>query len=75
MVFYKVTPLSAGFMLTSIIGAIISAKFVYDVSPSWGFTFFLFFVVMFIAALVSMTLAPIDAEFDVRTASERRTRR
>ncbi|MBR9699404.1 hypothetical protein GOV09_03035 [Candidatus Woesearchaeota archaeon] len=66
MMYYNVVPLSAGFMLTSILGAIISAIYVYPRSPSFGFTFFLFFVLMFIAALVSMTLAPIDAHFDVK---------
>ncbi|MBD3164815.1 hypothetical protein GF323_06470 [Candidatus Woesearchaeota archaeon] len=66
MVFYKVVPLSAGFMLTSILGAIISAIYVYPRSASFGFTFFLFFILMLIAAIISMTLAPVDAEFDIK---------
>ena len=73
--FYKVVPLSAGFMLTSIIGAMISAMYVYPRSRSFGFTFFLFFTIMFIAALVSMTLAPIDAEFDVKREKNRKIRK
>lgn len=72
--FYKVVPLSAGFMLTSILGAMISAKYVYANSPSFGFTFFLFFTIMFIASLVSMTLAPLDAEFDVKREKNRRVK-
>jgi ABC-type polysaccharide/polyol phosphate export permease len=70
--FYKVVPLSSGFMLTSIVGAIISAMYVYPKSASFGFAFFLFFVLMFIAALVSMTLAPIEAEFDVKKEKNRK---
>ena len=72
MVFYRVVPLSAGFMLTSILGAIISALYVYpnetlgSYGPKLGFTFFLFFTLMFIASIISMSLAPLDAEFDVK---------
>jgi formate hydrogenlyase subunit 3/multisubunit Na+/H+ antiporter MnhD subunit len=66
MVFYRVVPLSAGFMLTSIVGALISAIYVTRYSASFGFAFFLFFVLMFVASIISMTLAPIEAEFDVK---------
>jgi formate hydrogenlyase subunit 3/multisubunit Na+/H+ antiporter MnhD subunit len=72
MMFYKVVPLSSGFMLTSIIGAMISLVYVADKSRTWGFTFFLFFLIMFIASLVSMTFAPIDAEFDVKAKRKKR---
>ena len=77
--FYKVVPLSAGFMLTSIVGAIISSMYVYtntelleSYAPKFGFAFFLFFTIMFIASLVSMTLAPIEAEFDIRKEKNRK---
>lgn len=70
---YKIVPLSSGFMLTSIIGAIISAVYVYDVSKTLGFTFFLFFTIMFIASLISMTYAPLEAEFDVKREKNRKT--
>ena len=50
--------LSAGFMLTSIIGFFISLLFVSKLSMTWGFTFMLFFVIMFIASIISMTKAP-----------------
>ena len=66
MVFYKVAPLSAGFMLTSILGAIISAFYIYKQSETFGFAFFLFFTLMFVASLISMTYAPVDAPFDVK---------
>jgi len=49
--------LSAGFMLTSIVGFFISTFYVWKLSLSWGFTFSLFFVITFIASVVSMTKA------------------
>ncbi len=49
--------LSAGFMLTSIIGFLVSTLFVWKYSISWGFTFSLFFLIMFVASIISMTKA------------------
>lgn len=60
----KYAHLSAGFMLTSIIGFFISAFFVNKLSITWGFTFMLFFAIMFIASMISMTKAPFtDKEY------------
>lgn len=53
----KYAHLSAGFMLTSIIGFLISIFFVWQYSLSWGFTFALFFLIMFVASMISMTKA------------------
>ncbi|MGV8150873.1 MAG: hypothetical protein ACP5NV_04045 [Candidatus Woesearchaeota archaeon] len=50
--------LSAGFMLTSIIGFLISIFFVTKLSETWGFTFMIFFAIMFVASMISMTKAP-----------------
>ncbi|MBI4452070.1 hypothetical protein HY637_01455 [Candidatus Woesearchaeota archaeon] len=57
---FNVAPLSGGYMLTSIVGFLISAFYVYEKSARWGFTLVLFFTLMFIAALISMTYAPTD---------------
>lgn len=54
----KYAHLSAGFMLTSIIGFLISVFFVNGLSETWGFTFMLFFSIMFVASMISMTKAP-----------------
>lgn len=54
----KYAHLSAGFMLTSILGFLISAFFVNGLSETWGFTFMLFFSIMFVASMISMTKAP-----------------
>ncbi|MBS3135742.1 hypothetical protein J4401_02170 [Candidatus Woesearchaeota archaeon] len=63
---YKVVHLSSGFMLTSLVGAIISVFYVYPKSRSFGFAFLLFFVLMLVAALISMAYAPIESHFDVK---------
>ena len=54
----NVAPLSAGFILTSIIGFLISIIYIYPTSGTWGFTFTLFFFLMFVAAMISLTYSP-----------------
>ncbi len=53
----KFAPLSASFMATSIVGFLISAYLIKDIS--WKFTMLLVFAVMFIASFISLTKAPI----------------
>lgn len=55
----KIAPLKGSFMIASIIGFIISAIWVYNISPQFGFAFALVFTLMFIASLISMTYAPV----------------
>ena len=62
---YKVAPLSGGYMIASIVGFLISAMYVYDISNRWGFTFSLFFMMMFVASLISMTYGPDEAMYHV----------
>ena len=62
----NVSPLSSSFMLTSMVGFLVSAFFVYGLSKTWGFTLGLFFALMFIAAMVSMTYAPVDFDHSRR---------
>ena len=57
----NVAPLTGGYMITSIVGFIISSMYVYDISNRWGFTFALFFTLMFVASLISMTYGPDEA--------------
>ncbi len=54
----NVVPLSSGYMLTSIVGYLVSAVYVYPSSQKWGMTLILFFGLMFAASLISMTYAP-----------------
>jgi|TARA_B100001964_G_scaffold245555_1_gene333361 hypothetical protein len=61
----NVAPLNGGFMITSMMGVIISATYVYNASPRWGLTFAIFFVLMFISSLISMTYGPDEAMLPV----------
>ena len=54
----KIAPLPGSFMLTALVGLLLSIFFVWPLSATWGFTFTLFFAIMFIAAMISMTRAP-----------------
>jgi len=59
----NIAPLSGGFMVTSIVGFIVSAVYVYPQNPTWGFTFVLFFILMFIASMISMTYSPVQPKY------------
>jgi len=54
---YRVAPLSGAFMLTSMLGFLITTVYiVYEkISLPIGFSFDLIFVLMFIASIISMT--------------------
>jgi len=62
MVFFKgkIAPLPASFMMASMVGFLISAYLVKDIS--WKFTLLLVFAVMFIASFISMNKAPVIEE-------------
>ena len=60
----KVAPLKNSLMAASILGFIISAFYVNTLSRTWGFTFMLFFGLLFIASMISMTYAPVMPELD-----------
>jgi len=64
--FPKVVPLHGSFMATSIVGFIVSYLYVYMQlgNKTWGFTFMLFFAIMFIASLISMTYSPTMPELE-----------
>jgi len=54
---FQAYPLNSAFMGISILGFIFSSIYLLDRSPSWGFTLCLFFVLMFIASMISMSQA------------------
>ncbi len=56
---WKAAPLPASFMLTALLGLAVSGVWVLPRSSDWGVAFLVFFTVTFVAALVSMTYAPI----------------
>lgn len=57
---WHAVPLSASFMVTAILGFVISVFWVYPQSTKFGFSFALVFVLMFIASMISMTKAPVE---------------
>lgn len=62
----NIVPLSSGFMLTAMVGFLISIFYVYPRSSTWGFTFVLFFVLMFVSSMISMTYAPAEGQLRIR---------
>jgi len=76
----KVYPLSGTFMITAIFGFLISAYYIYNLSEAWGFTFCLFFVLMFIASMISITHASVPEHISVKpeiyiTGSKKKVKR
>lgn len=70
----KVVPLRGSFMVTSIVGFLISALYVYKQlgNKTWGFTFMLFFIVMFIASIISMTYSPVIPELEKKPKKKKK---
>ena len=56
---WHAVPLKGSFMLTAMLGFLISVYWVYPNNKSYVFTFLLVFAAMFVASLISMTKAPI----------------
>jgi hypothetical protein len=54
----NVAPLTGGFMITSMLGFVISVIYVFPRNVTWGFTFAIFFAIMFLASMISMTYGP-----------------
>jgi len=63
-------PFSYGYILTSIVGFLISAMYIMNISKTWGFTFALFFSMMFIASMIS--LSKVTADMQVRKEKAKR---
>ncbi|TKJ17277.1 hypothetical protein CEE44_01955 [Candidatus Woesearchaeota archaeon B3_Woes] len=62
---FKVAPLNSQFMLTSMLGFLISVIWVKNISLSWGIAFALVFALMFISSIVSMTHGPVGTDTEV----------
>ena len=59
---WHAVPLKGSFMATAMLGFFISAYWVYPNNFNYGISFMIIFVLMFIAAVISMTKAPIINE-------------
>jgi len=62
---FKPAPLSSGYMLASMLGFLISVVVIVPISMQWGITLAFIFALMFIASVISMTYAPIEAELEI----------
>jgi len=62
----KVAPLHSSFMVASMIGFLVSILYIYYQLnyKTWGFTLALFFALMFIASVISMTYSPAMPELN-----------
>ena len=67
----NIAPLSKGFMVTAILGILISTMFLPEYSITWAFTLGIISFVMFIAAVISMTYAPVEDELALDRGSFR----
>jgi len=56
----KIAPLSGSFMITSMLGSLISILLIYPEYPSYGAAFALVFIIMFISSVISFIYAPIE---------------
>ena len=59
---WHAVPLKGSFMASAMLGFFISAYYVYPKSFQFGITFMFVFTLMFIAAIISMTKAPVINE-------------
>jgi uncharacterized protein YacL len=58
----KPAPLNASFMVTAILGLLISVVYVRKLSLTWAFAFSIVFIIMIISALISMVQAPVKGQ-------------
>ena len=63
---WHAVPLKGSFMVTALLGFLISAYYVYPQSKNFGLAFLLVFTAMFIASLVSMTRAPVPEKWGLK---------
>ena len=59
---WHAVPLKGSFMASAMLGFFISAYYVYPKTYNFGIAFMIIFGLMFIAALISMTKAPVVNE-------------
>jgi len=50
----KIAPLRSGFLVTSMIGFLVSVLYIPQFSKTWAFAFGIVFTIMFVASMISM---------------------
>ncbi len=66
----KPAPLNAAFMLTAMLGFLISVVYVRKIDLSWAVAFAIVFFIMIIAALIAMVQAPVKGQLMPRLERE-----
>jgi len=61
----KVAPLKSSFMLMSMLGFLISIIYSERIGADWAFALGFVFAIMFVAAIIAMTQAPIEAQLQM----------
>jgi hypothetical protein len=69
---FRFAPISGTYMAISMLGILISLMYVYKQSADWGVTFTLVFSLMFIASIVSMTVADPDTFIELETKGKKK---
>ncbi|MCM2325837.1 MAG: hypothetical protein NDI94_05210 [Candidatus Woesearchaeota archaeon] len=72
---FKFAPLNGAFMASSMLGILISLMYVYPKSFDWGITFAFIFVMMFVAAVISMSVADPDDFVELETRHRKKQKR
>lgn len=62
---FRAAPLPSSFFLASILGILITLYYWNRIGDDWAFTFVLVFALMFIASMVSVSRAPIEAQLEI----------
>ncbi len=68
---FKVAPLNSQFMITAMLGFLISVIWVKNISFSWGIAFALVFALMFVSSIISMTHGPVGTDTEVPKAKKK----
>lgn len=69
---YKAAPLPSSFFLTSILGMLITAFYWNKLGDDWATTFLVVFIMMFIASMISLRMAPADAQLEMDEVTRRK---
>jgi len=67
----RIAPLSGSFMITAILGFLISTVYIFPRSNPWGLALSVLFAAMFAAAMISTTYAPLEAEIAAENKSKK----
>ena len=62
----KPAPLPSSFLLTAIVGLLISILWVLPLDLTWGVAFIIFFSLMFITSMYNMTRAPAVPKYQAK---------